>query len=294
MNLLRQKSIAINASVSLAVLFIATAASAASIGTVTELDGNLLASRANGSVKVLALGSAIEEGDILTSRKQTYATLTLADESAVTLGPGTDLKVQRYVFDKQSPDNDGAMFALANGSVRITAGLLGTRTGDTFELATPTATIDMRNASVVVEYVAPQRAAVASRDTGARDYRLLNMAAVSYSPATDPGFVRTVSHSNTVRLAQTKIPVPAAPSPGGAGLSPGLYVHVLDGLIQLSNSGGTQNFSAGQFGFTPGVQKPPVIVPFNPGMLFTPPPSFAPTRGQPSVPKASSVECEVR
>jgi hypothetical protein len=260
---------------------------------VTDLDGNLLIARANGSVKVLAVGSAIEEGDILTSRKQTYATLTLADESSVTLGPETDLKVQRYVFDEQSPDNDGALFALANGSVRITAGLLGTRSGDTFELATPTGTIDMRSASVVVEYVAPQRAAVAWRDTGPQDYRQMKMVAVSYSPAADPGFVRTASHSNTLRLAQ----VPRPPAPGGAGLAPGLYVHVLDGMIQMSNPGGTQSFAAGQFGYTRSSAAPPVMVPNNPGIKFTPPPSFSSSSGpgNQSAPKVNAtVDCEVR
>lgn len=294
MNLLRKNSTAIKASVSLALLFIATAAGAASIGTVTDLDGNLLVSRGNGLVKVLALGSAIEEGDILTSRKQTYATVTLADESFVTLGPEADLKVQRYAFDKQSPDNDGALFALANGSVRITAGLLGTRSGDTLELATPTATIDVRNASVVVEYVAPARAAVAWRDSESRDYRLLNMVAVSYSPAADPGFVRTASHSNTLRLAQT--PGPMIPAPGSAPRAPGLYVHVLDGLIQLSNPAGTVNFSAGQFGFTPTMQQPPVVLPRNPGIQFNLPLAFSvPTGPQgTSTPKSNAVDCEVR
>lgn len=295
MNLLRKNSTAIKASVSLALLFIATAAGAASIGTVTDLDGNLLVSRGNGSVKVLAVGSAIEEGDILSSRKQTYATLTLADESFVTLGPETDLKVQRYAFDKQSPDNDGALFALANGSVRITAGLLGTRSGDTLELATPTATIDMRSANVVVEYVAPARAAVAWRDSEPRDYRLVNMVAVSYSPAADPGFVRTASHSNTLRLAQAPGPMTAAP--GSAPRAPGLYVHVLSGLIQLSNPAGSQSFSAGQFGFTPAMQMPPVVVPKNPGIQFTPPPTFfvpAGPQGTTSTPKSNSVDCEVR
>lgn len=284
----------IDVGVSLAVLFIAAAASAAPIGTVTDLDGNLLVSRGHGSVKVLAVGSAIEEGDILTSRKQTYATVALADESFVTLGPDTDLKVQRYVFDKLTPDNDGALFALAKGSVRITAGLLGTRSADTFELATPTATIDMRSASVVVDYVAPERVAVAWRDTGPRDPRLMNMVAVSYSPGAAPGFVRTVNHANTLRLAQ--IAIPSAPRPGGAGLAPGLYVHVLDGMIQMSNPHGSQSFSAGQFGFTPNMQMPPVVVPNNPGLRFTPPPSFSvPTRtqGASGAPKAS-VDCEVR
>ena len=289
---LRKNSTATKASASLAVLFFATAAGAASIGTVTDLDGNLLASRANGSVKVLAVGSAIEAGDILTSRKQTYATLTLADESFVTLGPGTDLKVQRYVFDKQSPDNDGALFALANGSVRITAGHLGTRGGDTLELATPAATIDVRNASVVVEYVAPARVAVAWRDSGPRDYQQLKMVAVSYSPAADPGFVRTVSQSDSLRLAQMAVPS----ATGSAGLSPGLYIHVLDGLIQLSNPAGAQSFAAGQFGFTPTVQQPPVILPQNPGIQFTPPPTFATSTGPgvTSPSKSNAVDCEVR
>lgn len=290
MSLLGKKPTAINASVSLALLFIATAASAASIGTVTDLDGNLLVSRANGAVKVLAVGSAIEAGDILTSRKQTYATLTLADDSFVTLGPETDLKVQRYQFDKQTPDKDGALFALANGSVRITAGLLGTRSGDTFELATPTATIDMRSATAVVKYVAPERVAVAWRDTGPRDYRLQNMVAVSYSPAAAP----------VLRLAQIPVPTPMGPAPkapGNAGLAPGLYVHVIDGMIQLSNSGGSQSFSAGQFGYTRSTQAPPVMVPANPGIKFTPPPAFnTPTRSQgtSSPPKSNAVDCEVR
>jgi hypothetical protein len=288
-----RKCIAIKVSLSLAVLFLATAASAASIGAVTDLDGNLLVSRANGSVKVLGVGSAIEEGDILTSRKQTYVMLTMADDSSVTLGPDTDLKVERYVFDQHTPDNDGALFALANGSVRITSGLLGTRSGDTFELAAPMATIDMRNASVVVTYVAPDRTRVAWRDTGPSDHRLLNMVAVSYTPAADHGFVRTVSHSNTLQLAQ----MPPMPKPGSGGLRPGLYVQVMDGLIHLSNSAGSQSFSAGQFGFTPALRTPPIVLPSNPGMQFAPPPSFPSSAVKPGTTggsKPNVVDCEVR
>jgi hypothetical protein len=35
-------------------------------------------------------------------------------------------------------------------------------------------------------------------------------------------------------------------TPSG-GLNPGLYVQVLDGMINVSNGGGTQNFAAGQW-----------------------------------------------
>ncbi|MFC5530522.1 hypothetical protein [Cohnella yongneupensis] len=54
----------------------------------------------------------------------------------------------------------------------------------------------------------------------------------------------------------------------GTALPPGLYVQVLDGLIHVDNQGGASNFAAGQFGFTPNITQPPVIVPKNPGLQF--------------------------
>ena len=291
--LIARKRTAIKASASLALLFIASVAGAASIGTVTDLDGTLLVTRANGSIKVLALNSEIEQGDILSSRNRTYVTLMLADDSTVTLGPDTDLKLERYVYYKHIRDNDGAQFALARGSVRITAGLLGTRSGDTFTLATPTATLDIRGASLVAEYVAPDRAKVAWRDTMPRDPQPSNTVAVSYASAAGPGTVRAVSDSNTLRLAQAPVP----PKIGPAGLPPGLYVQVLDGRISVANAAGTQNFSAGQFGFTANALQPPVVVPANPGLKFTPPPTFSSQtgfQGTSGGAKAGSVDCEVR
>ena len=57
-----------------------------------------------------------------------------------------------------------------------------------------------------------------------------------------------------------------AQSGGGAfasALQPGLYIQVLDGMIALSNPAGVQQFSAGQFGFVPTHNVPPVILPRN-------------------------------
>lgn len=93
--------------------------------------------------------------------------------------------------------------------------------------------------------------------------------------------------------------LPTASLPGGASLAPGLYVQVLDGMINLSNKGGAQNFAAGQFGFVPGQQMPPVIVPNNPGIQFTPPPVFNSSSGPAAAAgatpsKSNAVDCEVR
>jgi len=94
--------------------------------------------------------------------------------------------------------------------------------------------------------------------------------------------------------AQIAPPVPRSATPT---LAPGLYVHVIDGLINVSNKGGSSSFAAGQFGFTPSFNQPPIVVPKNPGLQFTPPPAFnAPLKptGSGSASKSNTIDCEVR
>jgi hypothetical protein len=83
-----------------------------------------------------------------------------------------------------------------------------------------------------------------------------------------------------------------------AGITPGLYVQVIDGLIRLTNPAGTANYAAGQFGYTPSFTQPPVTIPSNPGLQFKPPPAFnssAPTKTTTSSSgKSNNVVCEVR
>lgn len=98
----------------------------------------------------------------------------------------------------------------------------------------------------------------------------------------------------TTFVAQSMIgAVPGTSAP----MAPGLYVQVIDGLINLSNKGGSTNFSAGQFGYTSSITQPPALVPKNPGIQFAPPAVFS----QPTGPSASqlpsksnTVDCEVR
>jgi hypothetical protein len=83
--------------------------------------------------------------------------------------------------------------------------------------------------------------------------------------------------------------------------APGLYVQVVDGLVHVTNPGGAQNFTSGQFGYTPSATQAPALFPTNPGIQFTPPPSFASaagasTRGSAAGAggKSNAVDCEVR
>ncbi|MCS0616417.1 FecR domain-containing protein [Massilia kyonggiensis] len=92
--------------------------------------------------------------------------------------------------------------------------------------------------------------------------------------------------------------VKSASGPVNPGLVPGLHVAVLDGMIVVTNAGGAQHFPAGQFGFVPNMTAPPIVLPQNPGLKFTPPPTFSTSSGplasQGPAALQNTVDCIVR
>lgn len=251
----------------------ASLAYAAPVGTITHLSGPLLDKKADGSVKVLSVQSGVEQGDILVTQKNTYAQIKFTDDSTITLKPDTQFKIDSFSFEPEKKEDDSAIFSLIKGGLREVSGLLGKRSKERFGLHTPTATIGIRGTIFVAEYIAPGEGA------GASD------APAPEGSSGDNGFASTGSGNVSLNASFS------------GGRAPGLYVQVLDGMVHLSNNGGAQNFSAGQFGYVPGQQMPPVILPTNPGMRFNPPPIFnAPVSGQTGSAdaKGKEVDCVVR
>jgi hypothetical protein len=264
----------------------ATACAAPPAGTVTTLDGRLLAKSASGTIRVLSLDSPMQQGDLLATKKDTYARVNLADGSSVILQPDTFLRVEQYVFDAANPQRNVAVLNLSKGGVRIAAGKMGRPGGGSFTLVTPQGKIEVEGATFIVQYVPPPQTEIARRS--APILLALNDSA-TLSDAIP--FTLPANAWQPVQLAQN------VAVPDSAGRSPGLYVQVLDGAIHLTNGGGTQNFTAGQFGFTPSFVTPPVILPQNPGIQFTPPPSFSSTTGSAGgtgAAKPGDVDCQVR
>ena len=108
----------------------------------------------------------------------------------------------------------------------------------------------------------------------------------------------TIGIRGTTFVAHYVPPPPAdRPAPPQA-LAPGLHLQVTDGAIIVTNTGGALGFQAGQFGYVPNVNQPPVIVPSNPGIQFVPPPSFDAGSGGPVASngpgQGQSTDCIVR
>jgi hypothetical protein len=271
---------ATRAALALGAVALAFAAEASPIaGEVTHASGLLFAHHASGRVKILAPRSMVEEGETLVSAKGAYALVTLADGSEVTLRPEAQLRIERFTFDAAKPADGRAELALVAGAVRLKSGAIARHGQAHYILATPLGTVDAGESTFIAEYL-PERLAA---------YGRIDVAWLA--PAMQGA---TASDASPVLLAQ-------APIPKGPGLAPGLHVQVIDGMIHLSNTAGSTSFSAGQFGFTQSMTKPPVLIPSNPGLQFTPPPMFnssAPahttTTNTSSSGKGNNVDCEVR
>ena len=234
------------------------------VGTITDISGPMVARRVDGSIRALTAQSAVEQGDTLVTEKATYARIKFIDNGEITLRPGTQFKIENFSYEVAKPENDGAFFTLLKGGLRSITGLLGKRNHDKFGLNTPTATIGIRGTTFIAEYIEPSAEKVA---------------AYQRSMVAD---LETQYGGGRSDAPQAAHPLLLAENDAGSsngGLNPGLYVQVLDGMINVKNNGGSQNYSAGQFGFTGGFQQPPVILPNNPGLQFNPPPSFSSTTG---------------
>ena len=260
-----------------ALCYVAPAHAGQVVGTVKNVSGPLVARRADGTVRVLAQNSTVEQGDMLVSEKGTYAMIKFVDNGEITLRPNTQFKIENFSYEAAKPESDSAIFTLFKGGLRSITGLLGKRNKERFGLNTPTATIGIRGTIFIVEYVPPTSGQVAA-------YRQSMVAGLEQqyqqggsADAGHSGSRTDAPHGVLPKIASLQL---AQNSPGSdLGMNPGLYVQVLDGMIHVSNGGGSQNFTAGQFGFTPGFQQPPVILPTNPGIQFNPPPSFSSTTG---------------
>lgn len=118
---------------------------AAGAGTVSNLSGTLSVNRADGTVGLLSEKSEVRQGDVITTERDSYALVRFPDGAQVTLRPRTQVKLEQFNFDKDSPEKDGFVLGLLKGGMRAVTGLVGKRGNrDAFRLATNTATIGIR------------------------------------------------------------------------------------------------------------------------------------------------------
>ena len=117
---------------------------AATAGQITHLSGTLSAKRPDGSSKLLAVKSEVNEGETLSTEAETYARIKFNDGGEVVLRPGTQLKIESYAYNAAKPESDNIVMSMFKGGLRAVTGLIGKRSREKVTFATETATIGIR------------------------------------------------------------------------------------------------------------------------------------------------------
>ena len=133
-----------SSALALLILVVPAAGWAAPAGEVTHVSGALLVRKADGSSKILAPQSKVEEGDLLATAGDTYARVKFTDGGEVTLRPNTQLRIETFNFEQSQAGKDSAIFSLLKGGLRTLTGLVGKRKPDSYQMRTATATIGIR------------------------------------------------------------------------------------------------------------------------------------------------------
>lgn len=128
----------------LGLILLTSTALAEPAGMVTHLSGTISAKRADGSTKLLSISSEVQEGDELTTQRDTYARIKFADGGEVVMRPETALKITNFAFDEGKPGSDNVVLGLLRGGLRAITGLIGKRNRDAYKVHTTTATIGIR------------------------------------------------------------------------------------------------------------------------------------------------------
>ncbi|MCJ7837759.1 MAG: FecR family protein [Burkholderiales bacterium] len=114
------------------------------VGKITHLSGTLVAKRADGTTKLYSVKSEVQEGDTLSTERDTYARIKFADGGEVVLRPGSQLKVAAYSFKQDKPKEDNIFLSILKGGMRAVTGLIGKRNREAVTFGTVTATIGIR------------------------------------------------------------------------------------------------------------------------------------------------------
>lgn len=121
----------------LALMLSAQAVFAQGVGTVTNLSGMLVSRGADGVNRVLAVNSQVNEGDTISTQRNSYARVVFKDDAEVLLQPESMLVVTRYAYDADKPQQDKVELGLAQGGVQTTAGKLARRSAEATVINTP-------------------------------------------------------------------------------------------------------------------------------------------------------------
>jgi hypothetical protein len=118
-------------------------------GTVKTIKGDVSVERADARL-IASPGMPIQPGDRIVTGSEGYAGVTMKDDTLLTLGPSSSLKLESYKFDPKTHEGNFAAY-LGRGILSVVTGLIPKVAPDAFLVRTRVSTMGVRGTEFVVE-----------------------------------------------------------------------------------------------------------------------------------------------
>jgi len=113
-------------------------------GVLTHLSGTIVATKVDGSTRLLSVRSQVIDGERLATQNNTYARIKFKDNSEIVMRPNSQLFVGKVNYEPEAKDSDSFSVNLLKGGMRMVTGLIGKRNIERIKVDTPTATVGIR------------------------------------------------------------------------------------------------------------------------------------------------------
>jgi len=138
----------------LIVLLLGTAEGAApTVGFVKVVDGTASVARGDQTLPARA-GLALEEGDTLRTGADGHLGVVLRDDTRISLGPDTEVRIDRFVF-APAKGQLALVLKMARGVAAFVSGKIAQLAPDAVRVETPVAIVGVRGTRFVAKVQAP-------------------------------------------------------------------------------------------------------------------------------------------
>lgn len=118
-------------------------------GVVKTSHGNVQILRDGRSIPA-PVGTDVMAGDTLRTAGESSTGVMLKDDTRVSLGPNSQLLLDRFAFNANTNEGD-MLVSILKGTLRMVSGLLVKANPEQVRLKTPTATIGVRGTDFIVD-----------------------------------------------------------------------------------------------------------------------------------------------
>ncbi len=118
-------------------------------GVVKHVSGTVTVQR-GAQPQALALGNAVFVGDVIRTASNGMTAITLADDTALTAGPNSELVVSEFAFDSTTQDG-GMLVSLWKGTLAVISGLIAKTSPDKVKVQTRTVVLGVRGTEFIVD-----------------------------------------------------------------------------------------------------------------------------------------------